>query len=67
MPKTRRSKEPFYEPSVDASTEAERRHSVNVVLVYRNRRYTSYRLYIHCVYTNVPLYICMMSTSVSVM
>ena len=30
MPKTRRSEEPFYEPSVDASTEAEGRHSKSV-------------------------------------
>ena len=30
MPKTRRSEEPFYEPSVDTSTEAEGRHSKSV-------------------------------------
>ncbi len=30
MPETRRSDEPFCEPSVDASTEAEGRHSISV-------------------------------------
>ena len=30
MPKTHRSEEPFYEPSVDASAEAEGKHSISV-------------------------------------
>ena len=51
MPETRRSDEPFCEPSVDASTEAEGRHSISV---YRNQMYTS--LYIVYTHVNVPLF-----------
>ena len=48
MPKTRRSDEPFCEPSVDASTEAEGRHMYsNSVQVY---------YLVHCVHTNVLLF-----------
>ena len=51
MPITRRSEEPFYKPSVDASTEAEGRHSKSV-----QESEVHYRMYVHGVYTNVPLF-----------